>query len=136
MKTEPDEFSYDDLEMRGREPWNGVRNPTALQNMRLMSVDDLVFVYHTGKERSIVGIARIVTAPYPDPQVGDLKRVVVDVEPVQRLGRPVSLAEVKADRQFAEWDLVRISRLSVLPVRPEWWAAVIQAGGGGCESLT
>lgn len=136
MKTEPEEFSYADLESRGREPWNGVKNPTALKHMREMSLGDLVFIYHTGNERSIVGVARVATPPYPDPLVGDPKRVVVDVEPVMGLDRPVTLAEIKADAVFAEWELVRISRLSVMPVRPEWWAAVIQTGGGSGEGLT
>jgi len=136
MKTEPEEFSYTDLERRGREPWNGVKNATALIHMRQISIGDLVFVYHTGKERAIVGVARVTTAPYPDPQVDNPKLVVVDLEPVGRLCRPVTLAEIKGDGQFAEWELVRISRLSVMPVRPEWWTAVIQTGGGVGEGLT
>jgi len=136
MKTEPEEFSYTDLENRAREPWNGVKNPTALKHMRAMSPGDLVFVYHTGKERSIVGIARVVTPPYPDPQAGDSKWIVVDIEPVKRFERPVTLAEIRADAQFGDWELVRISRLSVMPVRPEWWAALIRTGGGTGAGLT
>ncbi len=136
MKTEPEEFSYADLESRGREPWNGVKNSTALQHIRAMSPGDLVFVYHTGHERSIAGIARVVTAPYPDPHAGDPKWAVVDVEPVTALAHPVTLAQIKADAKFAEWELVRISRLSVMPVRPEWWAALIQMGGLESAGLT
>jgi len=125
MKTEPEAFSYDDLERVGREPWNGVRNPAALKHMRSMQVGDWAFIYHTGDVRAIVGVARIVTAPYPDPSAGDPKLVVVDVAPERRLTRPVTLAQVKADPQFADWELVRQSRLSVMPVKFADWEVLL-----------
>lgn len=129
MKTEPEEFSYEHLQQRGREPWNGVRNPTALKHMRAMQSGDLVFVYHTGQQRAIAGVARVITEPYPDPAAGDPKLVVVDVAPVRRLVRPVTLSEIKADERFAQWELVRQSRLSVMPVSEEHWQLLVGMGG-------
>lgn len=120
MKTEPDEFSYGDLEQRGREPWNGVRNNTALKHMRAMQPGDLFLFYHTGNERAIVGVGEIISAPYPDPEAGDPRYVVVDTAPRQRL-HPIPLAAIKADPRFADWELVRQSRLSVMPVSAEQW---------------
>lgn len=128
LKTEPEEFGYGDLEARGREPWNGVRNPVALKHLRSMQAGDLAFVYHTGNERAIVGVAQVVQAAYPDPEAGDPRFVIVDVTPAYRLARPVTLAEVKADPRFADWDLVRQSRLSVMPVREEHWELLHQMG--------
>lgn len=128
MKTEPEEFSYADLEQRGREPWNGVRNPTALKHMRAMQVGEEVLIYHTGNERAVVGVAQVITAAYPDPGAGDERFVVVDVAPVYRFERPVALAEVKADPDFAAWELVRQSRLSVMPVSPEHWRKLHSMG--------
>ncbi len=129
MKTEPEEFSYEMLEERGREPWNGVRNPTALKHMRAMQPGDLVFVYHTGDVRAIVGIAKVITEPYPDPTAGDPKLVVVDVAPVRRFATPVTLGEIKADERFSQWELVRQSRLSVMPVSEEHWQVLTTRGG-------
>ena len=128
-KTEPDEFSYDDLERKGREPWNGVRNPTALKHMRAMKPGDLVMIYHTGDVRAIVGVGRVSSEPYPDPGAEDPKFVAVDVQPAYRFDRPVTLAEVKADADFAAWELVRQSRLSVMPVSEGHWAKLhVMAG--------
>ena len=121
MKTEPEEFSYLDLEQRGREPWNGVRNPTALKHMRAMQPGDLFLFYHTGKEKAVVGVGQVVTPAYPDPQAGDPRFVVVDVAPAYRFSVPVTLAAIKAEPAFAAWELVRQSRLSVMPVAPEVW---------------
>ncbi|HYG56591.1 MAG TPA: EVE domain-containing protein [Symbiobacteriaceae bacterium] len=121
MKTEPDEFSYADLEQRGSEPWNGVRNAAALKHMRAMQEGDLFLFYHTGKEKAIVGVGRISRAPYPDPAETDDRYVVVDVTPAYRFAQPVTLAAVKADPRFADWELVRQSRLSVMPVSTEQW---------------
>jgi predicted RNA-binding protein with PUA-like domain len=125
MKTEPDEFSYDDLVRLGRDNWNGVRNFRALAHMRKMAAGDLVFIYHTGKEKAITGIAAVVAPAYPDPAGNDERFVVVDVEPRSRLPRPVSLKEIKADPAFAAWELVRLPRLSVMPVTPEHWRRVL-----------
>jgi predicted RNA-binding protein with PUA-like domain len=121
MKTEPEDFSYLDLERRGREPWNGVRNATALKHMRAMQPGDLFLFYHTGREKAVVGVGHVVTPPYPDPQAGDPRFAVVDVVPAYRFQTPVTLAAIKADPAFAGWELVRQSRLSVMPVAPELW---------------
>lgn len=128
LKTEPEEYSYADLEQRGRDAWDGVKNPTAQRHLRSMQPGDLAFVYHTGKERAVVGIARVVSAPYPDPAAPE-KRVLVDLSPVERLGRPVTLAEIKADPAFLGWELVRLSRLSVMPVPEPLWHRILALAG-------
>jgi len=124
LKTEPEEYAYDDLERDGRTVWDGVRNPAALLNLRAMREHDACLIYHTGAERAVVGVGRIASAPYPDP--GHPSRVVVDVVPVRRLPRPLALAAVKADPRFAGWELVRQPRLSVMPVPPALWDAILQ----------
>lgn len=129
MKTEPDEFGFGDLERVGREPWNGVRNATALRHMRQMRRGDLVLIYHTGNEKAVIGIAEVAAEAYPDPTEADPRFVVVDVALRQRLPRPVTLSEIKADPQFADWELVRISRLSVMPVSDQHWQAILGMGG-------
>jgi predicted RNA-binding protein with PUA-like domain len=121
LKTEPSTYSWGDLVKAKRAVWDGVRNPTALRNMREMKVGDLAFIYHTGDEKAIVGIAKVVQAAYPDPKSGDESLVVVDLEPVKPLKAPVTLASIKADTRYAAWALVRIPRLSVMPVDPEHW---------------
>ncbi len=128
LKTEPTTYSYADLEREGRATWDGVANPVALKHLRTMAVGDRCFIYHTGAEKRIVGVARVTKAPYPDPKAGDPKLVVVDLEPVERVGRPVTLAEIKADPRFADWELVRIGRLSVMPVSAERWRLIREWG--------
>lgn len=123
-KTEPDSFSYADLQRLGHDRWNGVRNFAALKHMKHMNKGDLVFIYHTGKEKSIVGVAEIVSTPYPDPSEQDNRYIVVDVEPRYPLTRPVTLKEIKANTAFQDWELVRLSRLSVMPVAKEHWELV------------
>lgn len=126
LKTEPDEFSYDDLVKEKRAVWDGVANATALIHIRKMKKGDQAILYHTGKEKAAVGIAEIVTDPYPDPQANDPKIVVFDLKPKRRLPRPVTLAQIKSDPVFAEWELVRISRLSVMPVPANIWKRIEQ----------
>lgn len=121
MKTEPDEFSYADLEQRGREPWTGVRNNTALKHLRAMQPGDLFLFYHTGNEKAVVGVGRVVQAAYPDPTATDPRFVAVDVVPAYRFARLVTLAAIKEDPEFAQWELVRQSRLSVMPVGEAHW---------------
>jgi predicted RNA-binding protein with PUA-like domain len=121
LKTEPSTYSWGDLVKARRAVWDGVKNPTALRNLREMKVGDLAFIYHTGDEKQIVGIAKVVKAAYPDPKAGDESLVVVDLEPVKPLKAPVTLASIKADKRYASWALVRIPRLSVMPVEPEHW---------------
>jgi predicted RNA-binding protein with PUA-like domain len=128
VKTEPGEFSYADLERLGRDRWNGVKSPGALKNMRAMRPGDQALFYHTGNERQVVGLCRIVSEPYPDPEAGDPRWVVVDVEPAGRLAHPVTLAAIKADPAFADWELVRQGRLSVMPVPEAIWRRILSLG--------
>lgn len=121
LKTEPSTYSFDDLRRDKRTTWDGVSNPVALKHLRAMRKGDQAFVYHTGDEKSIVGLARIASDPFADPKLNDPSRVVIDLEPVRPLRKPVTLAAVKADRRFADFALVRISRLSVMPVSAEQW---------------
>lgn len=122
FKTEPDEFSWDDLVRAGKEPWNGVTNNTALIHLRVCRPGDEVLIYHTGKERRIVGLARVVSEPYADPErpgrnaKGEPKFAVVDIEPLRPVHTPLTLADIKADDRFADFALVKQSRLSVMPV--------------------
>ena len=125
LKSEPGTYSFSDLTREGRTCWDGVSNPVALSHLRAMKKGDEAFFYHTGAEKAIVGIARIVSDPYPDPKLGDPRRVVVDVAPLSPLDHPVSLAAVKADPRFKNFPLVRIGRLSVMPVSPEEWKALL-----------
>ena len=122
LKTEPTDFSYSDLERHGRDLWDGVKNFAAQKNIKGMRPGDLAFIYHTGKEKSIAGVAEIVSPPYPDP--GGEKLLVVDVSPRYRLGRAVTLSEIKKDPFFSGWELVRLPRLSVMPVTGAHWEAV------------
>lgn len=125
MKTEPSEFSYGDLEREKRGVWDGVTNNTALMHLRAMRKGDRALIYHSGGEKSLVGLADIVSDPYPDPKVGDAKFVVVDIAPAGRLSRPVLLGRIKKEKEFASFELVRISRLSVMPVPPVLWKKLL-----------
>jgi predicted RNA-binding protein with PUA-like domain len=125
LKTEPSTYSYDDLVRDKRATWDGVANPVALKNIRSMAKGDLAFVYHTGDEKSIVGIAEIISAPYPDPKLKDPLLVVVEIRPKERLKHPVTLASVKARKEFADFALVRIGRLSVMPVTAVQWKSLL-----------
>jgi len=128
LKTEPAEYSYDDLEREKRGRWDGVRNPVALGNLSAMRKGDRVLVYHTGGERAVVGTAEVVREAYPDPKAKNERLVVVDVEPRGRLARPVTLAEIKAMAEFAQSPLVRQGRLSVVPITAAQWKAVEAQG--------
>jgi predicted RNA-binding protein with PUA-like domain len=126
LKSEPGDYSYDDLERDGRAVWDGVRNAVALKNMRQVQPGDQAFFYHTGKERTIVGIARVESEPYPDPEAGDDRIVAFDVSPLRRLVKPIGLDTIKASGQFEGWELVRVPRLSVMPVPEEHWHRIIE----------
>jgi predicted RNA-binding protein with PUA-like domain len=115
LKTEPTTYSYADLESEGSTRWDGVRNNLALKHIRTMRLGDRAFIYHSGKEKALVGEARIITDPYVDPDAGDPKMYVVDIEAVGALPASVPLAAIKADGAFADLGLVRQGRLSVVP---------------------
>ncbi len=128
FKQEPEQFSFADLQREKRTIWDGVTNALARKYLRQVCTGDQVFFYHTGKEKAIVGIMRVVTGPRPDPASDDPKSVVVEVEAVRALKRPVTLAEIKEDAGLADWDLVRLSRLSVMPVSDLQWERVEELG--------
>lgn len=124
LKTEPSTYSFTDLERDHSAVWDGISNPLALRHLRSMAAGDLALVYHTGNEKQIVGIARVSSGPYPDPKQKDHRLVVVDLKPERRLPKPVTLAAVKEKREFADFLLVRMPRLSVMPVTPAQWKAL------------
>ena len=128
LKTEPTSYSFSDLERDRRTVWDGVKNPAALKQMRAMKKGDQAFVYHTGDERSAIGIAEIVKEAYPDPELADPKRSVVDIKKVARLKRPVTLKELKSLATFAGSPLLRQGRLSVVPLTKAQWAAIHRRG--------
>ena len=129
LKTEPSEYAFADLVRERRTRWEGVSNPVALKHLRSMLEGDDALIYHTGNEKAAVGLARIASAPYPDPS--DPKLVVVDIEAGQPLARPVTLAQIKAEPAFAELGLVRVPRLSVVPVEPGQWKRLLAMAGAG-----
>ena len=129
VKEEPSNYSYDDLARDGRTSWTGVRNPLAQKHLRAIRKGDSIFFYHTGNEKSVVGIARAATDAYPDPADKTGKLYAVDVEPVKKLKAPVTLAAIKAEKAFASFPLVRLSRLSVMPVTDEEWTRIGRMSG-------
>jgi predicted RNA-binding protein with PUA-like domain len=124
FKEEPTHYSYADLERDGGTLWNGIDNNLARKHLRSVKAKDRILYYHTGKEKAIVGIMRAVSDAGPDPESADPKAVSVQVAPLRRLPQPVSLAVVKNDPQLADWELVRISRLSVMPVTKSQWKRI------------
>jgi predicted RNA-binding protein with PUA-like domain len=125
LKTDADTYPFEQLVRERRAVWDGVSNALALKHIRSMAKGDQVFIYHSGDEKALVGLARVVSDPYPDPKAKDPKLFVVDIEAGDRLARPVTLSEVKADPAFAELGLVRMSRLSVIPVPAELWKRLL-----------
>jgi len=130
LKSEPSTYSFDDLLQDRRTAWDGVRNAAALIHLRAMRRGDAVLVYHSGAEKAVVGVARVARDPYPDPGAQDPRLVAVDLEADRRLARPVTLAALKAESLFADLGLVRISRLSVMPVGAAQWRRILALGGG------
>jgi predicted RNA-binding protein with PUA-like domain len=122
LKTEPSEYSYDDLARAGTAVWDGVTNPVALRNLRAMKQGDRVVVYHTGDQKAAVGTAEVSREAYADPRTKNPRLVVVEVRAGTRLARPVTLGEIKALGVFADSPLVRQGRLSVVPLSAEQWA--------------
>jgi len=124
FKEEPTHYSFDDLVRDGKTSWSGVKNPLAQKHLRSVKKGDRVFYYHTGDEKAVVAIAKAVTDSYGDPKDKSGKLVTVDVAPVKKLPRPVTLAEIKAKPVFKDFPLVRISRLSVMPVSDREWSEI------------
>ncbi len=128
VKSEPDAFSWEQQVHNKVEPWTGVRNHTAKLNLKAMKKGDLAFFYHSNIGKEIVGIVKVVREAYPDPSAEKGDWVCVDMQAVQPVPAPVSLATIKADPRFAELALVRLSRLSVAPVSAVHWAALCELG--------
>jgi predicted RNA-binding protein with PUA-like domain len=126
LKSEPTVYSYDDLVRDKSTRWDGVTNNLALKHIRSMKKGDEAFIYHTGNEKSVVGVAKVLSDPYPDPKQRDPRIVVIDLAPVRALKGPVTLAAIKSRKEFADFQLVRMPRLSVMPVTAAQWGAVMK----------
>jgi predicted RNA-binding protein with PUA-like domain len=126
MKSEPGSYSWDALVRDAGTEWDGVRNAAARLHLKAMKAGEQAFFYHSGEERAVVGIMRIVREGQPDPK--DSAWVSVAVEPLRAIG-PVTLKAIKADSRLAKMELIRQSRLSVAPVRDEEWAAILDLAG-------
>ena len=129
VKSEPDAFSWDQQVQNGVEPWTGVRNHTAKNNLKAMRKGDLAFFYHSNIGKEIVGIVEVVREAYPDPTAESGDWVSVDMKATQAIPHPITLATIKGDPRFADLALVRLSRLSVAPVSDAHWAALLKLGG-------
>jgi predicted RNA-binding protein with PUA-like domain len=130
LKTEPAVYSFADLERDGQAVWNGVSSNAALKNIRAMKKGDLALIYHSGEEKALIGLATVTSDPYSDPKQNDPKLVVFDLKPKKRLPRPVTLAEIKKQKSLADFALVRIPRLSVMPVTAKQWEILMKMAGG------
>ena len=124
FKEEPGTYSFDDLLRDGSTTWSGVTNALAQKHLRSIKKGDRVLFYHTGGEKAVVGIMEVTADPTPDPGDDTGKRVTVTVKPLRKLKHPVALAAIKADKSFAKWELVRVARLSVMPVPEELWGKI------------
>ena len=129
FKEEPTHYSFDDFTKDKKTVWSGVKNPVAQRHLHGVKKGDRVFYYHTGDEKAVVGIAKALGNAYADPADKSGKAAVVDIAPVRKLARPVTLKEIKADPAFEDFPLVRISRLSVMPVTDAEWARIEKMAG-------
>jgi len=129
FKEEPTHYSYHRLVEDGGTVWDGVRNNLALIHLRRVRRGDKILFYHTGSETAVVGVMQATSDPYPDPKMKDPRLVVVDVKPEMQLPRPVTLKQIKSDPQLSGFDLVRLPRLSVMPVPPEIWSRILMLAG-------
>lgn len=129
LKTEPTTYAFDQLVKDGKAVWDGVHNNLALKYLREMQPGDQVLVYHTGSQKAVVGQAKVTKAAYPDPKQDDAKLVVVDLVPAGALAQPVTLAQIKAEPSLADLPLVRLPRLSVMPVPAPAWKTILGLAG-------
>src|SRR5437867_3675846 len=136
FKEEPAHYSYADLEKDGSTAWSGVTNPLAQRYLRSVRRGDRILYYHTGKEKAVVAMARAACDAFPDPRDRSGRLYAVDVVPARRLPRPVTLREIKARRDLASFPLVRIARLSVMPVSAREWAAIERMAKGRASRTT
>lgn len=129
IKSEPFKYSWEQFEKDGQTFWDGVRNYAARNHLKAMKKGDLVFFYHSNEGTEIVGIAKVAKEAYQDPTTDDEAWVVVDFKPYKKLKKPVTLAQVKAEKQLADMALVRLGRLSVQPVTDREWEIVMKMAG-------
>jgi predicted RNA-binding protein with PUA-like domain len=129
VKSEPDAFSWEQQVARGVEPWTGVRNHMAKNYLKAMKRGDRAFFYHSNVGKEIVGVVEVARSAYPDPTAEDGDWVCVDMKAVRPMKRPVTLAEMKADPALTDLLLIRMSRLSVMPITPEHWKYICELGG-------
>ena len=129
FKTEPSVYSYQQLEKDKKTTWDGVKNNLALKNLNDIAKGNQILIYHTGDEKAAVGVARALSGAYPDPSQKNPRMLVVDIEAVKPLPRPVTLAEVKTNSKLANFDLVRLSRLSIMKVSEEQWNIIETMAG-------
>src|SRR3979411_1324068 len=129
VKSEPFVFSYDQLQKDKQATWDGVRNYAARNNLKLMKKGDEVFYYHSNEGMEIVGIAKVIKEAYQDPTTDDEAWVAVDIKPVKKLKNPVSLKQIKADNRLKDMALIKISRLSVQPVKEDEWQIILALAG-------
>ena len=129
LKTEPDCYSFKDLQREGKTVWDGVTNNLALRNIRNIKKGDEVLIYHTGNEKTVAGLAEAVSPPYPDPKANDPKLVVFDVKPRKPAARPLTLSDIKQVPDLASSDLVRLPRLSVVPLTEKQWKRITELAG-------
>jgi len=129
FKTEPSAYSFQRLQKDRRTVWDGVKNNLALKHLREIKRGDEILIYHTGSEKAAVGSARAISGAYPDPQRKDPKLLVVEIQVDKPLARPVTLAEIKADAKLKNFDLVRLPRLSIMPVSEEQWNIIEEMVG-------
>ena len=128
VKQEPESYSWDDLVRDGRTDWTGVRNFQARNNLRQMKAGDSILFYHSGAVKSVVGIAEVAKAAYPDPTADDPQWVAVDIKPLKPLKKAVSLAEIRSAPTLSNMALIRQSRLSVMPVTREEFETIVEMG--------
>jgi len=129
VKSEPDAFSWDQQVANGVEPWKSVRNHAAKRNLSAMKMGDRAFFYHSGATKDVVGVVEVVREAYPDPTAEAGGWVCVDMKAIAPMPKPVTLAAIKADPEFADLTLVRQSRLSVVPVSKPHWDRICRMGG-------
>jgi predicted RNA-binding protein with PUA-like domain len=128
FKEEPTHYSYDDLVKEGKTIWSGVKNNLALQNLRKVRKGDLIFYYHSGNEKQIVGIIKAISDAYSTAEepLAKSKSIAIDVAPEKKLQSPVTLSQIKSDESFRDFELVRISRLSIMPVSSQHWELILK----------
>lgn len=129
LKSDPEHYSFLDLVRDGKTVWDGISNNLALKHLRNVRRGDLLMIYHTGEERAVVGLAEALSDPYPDPKQKDPRLVVIDLQAMGKLARTVSLDEIKKTSSLKGFDLVRIPRLSVMPVSDAHWEIIMGMAG-------